>query len=184
MLAALAVVLALSLPARCDHGVPSTKHKLFFSTWRGDFGILAGEEWLRLVHSRLRPRTYGQVQSCVLACAQKTRVPVLVMRLNGGGADHRPWERKKAIPDYYAELEVGRGVTAQELRKAHKKMMLKYHPDKNAGSKLAQERFLRVQVHKRPPCPFATRVALSAHLPHVMMPALLAHSPHTAGAAL
>ena len=68
------------------------------------------------------------------------------LRLNGGGLYQNPWEKEKVLPDYYALLGVNPGVSAQELRKAHKQMMLKYHPDKNAGSKLAQERFVRVQV--------------------------------------
>jgi curved DNA-binding protein CbpA len=68
------------------------------------------------------------------------------MRLKGGGVGQRPWEREKTIPDYYAVLGVAPGASDLELRKAHKKMILMYHPDKNAGSKVAQERFLRVQV--------------------------------------
>lgn len=72
-----------------------------------------------------------------------------VMRLSGGGTDQRPWEREKTMPDYYSELGVGVGVTDKELRQAHKRMMLKYHPDKNAGSRVAKERFLRVQVRSQ-----------------------------------
>jgi len=68
------------------------------------------------------------------------------LRISGGGVDRQPWEGQKTVPDYYAELGVAADATAEELRKAHKRMMLKYHPDKNAGSKVAQERFLRVQV--------------------------------------
>jgi DnaJ-domain-containing protein 1 len=71
-----------------------------------------------------------------------------VMRLRGGGSHQRPWEGEKTMPDYYAELGVAAGATDKELRQAHKRMMLKYHPDKNAGSRVAQERFLRVQVRQ------------------------------------
>ena len=68
------------------------------------------------------------------------------LRLNGGGVYQNPWDKEKVLPDYYALLGVNPGASAQDLRKAHKQMMLKYHPDKNAGSKIAQERFVRVQV--------------------------------------
>ena len=76
------------------------------------------------------------------------------MRLAGGGAD-RPWEKAKTMPDYYAELGVALDVTDRDLKRAHKKMMLLYHPDKNAGSKVAQERFVRIQVSACPSRAFA-----------------------------
>lgn len=78
-----------------------------------------------------------------------------VLRISGGGLDRQPWEGTKKVPDYYAELGVAADATAEELRKAHKRMMLKYHPDKNAGSKVAQERFLRVQVRPDSCPPFS-----------------------------
>jgi hypothetical protein len=72
--------------------------------------------------------------------------PELILRLRGGSRDHCPWERHKTLPNYYAELGVTTDANDKELRRAHKKMMLTYHPDKNAGSKLAEERFIRIQV--------------------------------------
>jgi hypothetical protein len=78
-----------------------------------------------------------------------------VMRLRGGSGGQRPWEREQSMPDYYAMLGVAPGAGDQELRKAHKKMMLLYHPDKNAGSKVAQERFVRIQVSACPSRAFA-----------------------------
>jgi molecular chaperone DnaJ len=43
--------------------------------------------------------------------------------------------------DYYATLEVGRDADAEGLKKAYRKLAMKYHPDRNPGDKQAEASF-------------------------------------------
>ncbi len=48
------------------------------------------------------------------------------------------------MADYYDILEISRGATAEEVKKAYRKQALKYHPDKNPGDSEAEKRFKEI----------------------------------------
>ncbi len=46
--------------------------------------------------------------------------------------------------DYYKILGVSRDATQEEIKKAYRRLALKYHPDRNKGNKEAEERFKEI----------------------------------------
>jgi molecular chaperone DnaJ len=47
--------------------------------------------------------------------------------------------------DYYKTLGVKRSATAEDIRKAYRRLARKYHPDVNPGDKTAEDKFKEVQ---------------------------------------
>lgn len=47
--------------------------------------------------------------------------------------------------DYYELLEVSRSATDAEIKKAYRKLAMKYHPDRNIGDSSSEEKFKEIQ---------------------------------------
>ena len=48
------------------------------------------------------------------------------------------------MADFYAVLDVPRTASDEEIKKSYRKLAMKYHPDRNNGSKEAEERFKEI----------------------------------------
>jgi len=47
-------------------------------------------------------------------------------------------------PDYYKILGVNRNSSADEIKKAYRKLALKYHPDKSGGDPESEKKFKEI----------------------------------------
>lgn len=53
-------------------------------------------------------------------------------------------ERSRKVIDHYQILGVPRSATESDIKAAYRALALKWHPDKNAGNKEAEEKFKNI----------------------------------------
>ena len=57
--------------------------------------------------------------------------------------------RRRYDRDYYRILALNLEATEDEIRRAYRQLALQWHPDRNAGSAEAEERFKEISGHTR-----------------------------------
>jgi len=50
--------------------------------------------------------------------------------------------------DYYEVLGIKKDSSAQDIKKAYRKLAMKYHPDRNKGDKEAEDKFKKISETK------------------------------------
>ncbi len=51
---------------------------------------------------------------------------------------------RKMKRDFYEVLGVQKGASADEIKGAYRKLAMKYHPDKNPGDKVSEDKFKEI----------------------------------------
>ena len=52
--------------------------------------------------------------------------------------------------DFYEVLGIERNASSEDIKKAYRKLAIKYHPDKNPGDQKAEEKFKEIMVGMMP----------------------------------